>query len=191
MKLSIALYVFLLSLSLQANSISFDEFIEAHYEGGTKGFLTLFYENVNYPNEARSHCVMGVVKIRLTISETGKVEKIGFYNKLGYGIEEEIVRVIELTEGNWKDINAGNSNVDILIEWRINEEPEELGDIRIVTEVQGMTCMSTTLLEKRMRKYIKKEKYNKAREVYDFLMYRNPHSLKYINEGKTILENLN
>lgn len=64
------------------------------YPGGDKALANYFSRNIQYPQEASENGVEGVVSISFTVDENGKVASAKTTNpKLGYGIEEEALRV--------------------------------------------------------------------------------------------------
>jgi TonB family protein len=46
-----------------------------------------------YTAEAVEHGIHGVIKLNVTVHKTGKVDVTGMENRLGYGLDEEAIRV--------------------------------------------------------------------------------------------------
>lgn len=63
--------------------------------GGINEFVLYVQKNFKYPAEAMRFKISGTVYVFFIVNEEGKIEDLKFTKKLGYGIEEEIVRVIE------------------------------------------------------------------------------------------------
>lgn len=72
-------------------------------DGGNEGLLRFVAENVRYPEIARKNKVEGKVALKFVIRMDGSVTDIETFNekKLGYGLEEEAIRVVKLTSGKW------------------------------------------------------------------------------------------
>lgn len=67
----------------------------AAFPGGTKGLQNYFDKNLVYPDEATNDGVEGTVNVSFVVDENGKVSFPQIAgNKLGYGLEEEALRVI-------------------------------------------------------------------------------------------------
>jgi protein TonB len=67
---------------------------EPEFEGGVKGLYKYLSKNLRYPEPAREAGVEGTVHVRFVVDETGKVILPIAQNKVGYGFEEEALRVI-------------------------------------------------------------------------------------------------
>lgn len=61
---------------------------------GSKGFLIEIYKNVKYPPQARSARISGTVLIELTIDEQGNLINSMVNKGIGYGCDEESLRVV-------------------------------------------------------------------------------------------------
>ncbi len=65
------------------------------YPGGSKGLQKYFDKNLVYPDEATNEGVEGTVYVTFVVDEKGKLSSPQVMgNKLGYGLEEEAIRVI-------------------------------------------------------------------------------------------------
>lgn len=66
------------------------------FPGGYSGMQRYFENNLNYPEAATNEGVDGVVNVNFTVDENGKlVSPTVTGNKLGYGLEEEALRVVK------------------------------------------------------------------------------------------------
>lgn len=71
--------------------------------GGEKGLMQYIAENVEYPKEAMDSNIMGTVIVSFVVDTSGNVIDIKTLNKpLGYGLEEEAIRVMQNTSGMWE-----------------------------------------------------------------------------------------
>jgi protein TonB len=66
------------------------------YPGGPKAIGEFIRDNLRYPDEALEQKVEGVVRARVTIDVAGKVVKVDVIKGLGYGCDEEAIRVLKL-----------------------------------------------------------------------------------------------
>jgi TonB family protein len=69
---------------------------EAKQSCATSKLLKHIYTNIRYPKEARKAGIQGKAVAAFVISELGKVEKVRIVEGLGYGIDKEVIRVIEM-----------------------------------------------------------------------------------------------
>ena len=74
----------------------------ARFIGGEKAFLSHIANNLIYPTDARNAGVEGRVFIKFTVNADSSVsDLIVVGEKIGYGLEEESIRVIQSTSGLW------------------------------------------------------------------------------------------
>ncbi|MBL7935254.1 MAG: energy transducer TonB [Bacteroidia bacterium] len=79
------------------------------FEGGYEGLMRYVGQNVVYPSLAREIGIEGKVHISFVINEFGNVENINVMRGIGYGCDEEVVRVLKKMP-KWKKVgkNAGH-----------------------------------------------------------------------------------
>lgn len=71
------------------------------YPGGEGALMAFFKENIQYPENAFENKIEGNVKISFVISRDGSLRDFKVVNGLGYGCDEEAIRVAKLMP-NWK-----------------------------------------------------------------------------------------
>ena len=69
---------------------------KAEYPGGSEALKKFIKNNLRYPKEALMHRVEGSVYLKYEVNEKGKVHSISVVNGLGYGCDEEAIRIISL-----------------------------------------------------------------------------------------------
>jgi len=82
---------------------------------GTDAYETYLAQNLRYPDVARQKGIQGVVKLRFTVSEAGKLSNFKVLQSLGYGCDEEAIRLIK--EGPAWKISGDARKVQV--EWEI------------------------------------------------------------------------
>lgn len=70
----------------------------AYFKGGSKSLEAFILANLQYPQEAFDKHIEGTIHAKYDINNRGKVSKIKLYNSIGYGCDEEAIRVIKLLE---------------------------------------------------------------------------------------------
>lgn len=70
----------------------------AYYEGGATAMKKFIADNLIYPEKAKKQGVQGAVKIQFEINHKGKVHRVKVISGLGYGCDEEAIRLAELLE---------------------------------------------------------------------------------------------
>lgn len=77
---------------------------------GKKEYKEYLEENLKYPQSAAENEIEGTVVLQLIISSTGSVENIEVKRSLGYGCDEEAIRLVN--EGpSWSPAEKDGSNV--------------------------------------------------------------------------------
>ncbi|MBO9660191.1 MAG: energy transducer TonB [Chitinophagaceae bacterium] len=65
------------------------------YAGGYPNLESYIQSNIEYPQNAIDNSVEGTVQVQFAVDENGKVTNVSTVgNKLGYGLEEEAVKVV-------------------------------------------------------------------------------------------------
>ncbi|RYF12860.1 MAG: energy transducer TonB [Flavobacteriales bacterium] len=67
------------------------------YPGGLDKLYKFLSENIKYPKEAKDNKIQGKVLVSFTVLKDGALADIKVERKLGYGTDEEAVRVLKLS----------------------------------------------------------------------------------------------
>ncbi len=65
------------------------------FEGGQEAMMNYLSKNINYPPVARENGIEGRVVLQFVVGTDGKISQIEVLKKLGWGLEEEAVRVVK------------------------------------------------------------------------------------------------
>jgi len=94
------------------------DYVEAKPEGGMKAYKKYLEDNLQYPAQAIENKVEGSVTVRFEISETGVISDLRVTKGLGYGCDEEAIRLIR--EGpKWTAPKKGNDYVKGKVKVRV------------------------------------------------------------------------
>ena len=66
------------------------------YPGGHKDFESFIYKNLKYPKAALEKGIEGVVFLHYDVDDNGKVSNIIIEKGVGYGCDEEAIRLVGL-----------------------------------------------------------------------------------------------
>jgi len=69
--------------------------IPAEFPGGINKARQFIANNIQYPDEAVEEGVNGTVRVKFTIELDGSISNIQIVQKLGYGCDEEVIRVLK------------------------------------------------------------------------------------------------
>lgn len=138
------------------------------FKGGSKEFVNFINKNFSYPKQAKQNCIGGNVNVRFVIDTSGNVASTEAINSIGFGCDEEALRLINMTSGKWKpgtqNGNPINTSYSTSILFKIEEDCIPIYE---------------SYLEKGKR-LMEKENYGKAivefNKVIDILPY-NPDAL--------------
>lgn len=67
---------------------------KAVFEGGDNAFSDFFAEHFEYPEAAKIANIKGTVFAEILINEVGAIEEVKIVKGLGYGIDEEVTRIL-------------------------------------------------------------------------------------------------
>lgn len=82
------------------------------YPGGNPALFKLFGNNIKYPKQAMSRDVQGTVTVAVTVSSDGSISNIRVAKGLGYGLDEEAVRLAKMMS-NWIPAKMNGRSVKI------------------------------------------------------------------------------
>lgn len=72
-------------------------------------------KKIEYPPAAMENEIMGTVKLRFSIDNKGNVINIEVVSKkLGFGLEEEAIRILKLTSGKWTPVEHATATKYVL-----------------------------------------------------------------------------
>lgn len=69
--------------------------IPAEFPGGIGKARQFIGNNLKYPKKAYENEIEGTIQAKFTIEADGSISNIELMNKLGYGLDEEVIRVIK------------------------------------------------------------------------------------------------
>ncbi len=64
------------------------------FPGGQKALIKYLSENMEYPEEARKNGIEGKVLSQFMVNEDGTLTDVQIIGKMGYGCDEEVLRLI-------------------------------------------------------------------------------------------------
>lgn len=85
----------------------------AVFIGGTSKILETFVMNLNYPSEVKESYIAGKVLISFIIDVNGKTKNHKILNGIGYGCDEEALRVVKNYLTEWAPAKLKDQNVEI------------------------------------------------------------------------------
>jgi len=88
------------------------------YPGGNAALRKFMDENIRYPDEALEKHIEGTVHVSYTVSNEGKIEDIIITKGIGYGCDEEAIRLILLLK--YEPANNRGMKVRSSMRTRIN-----------------------------------------------------------------------
>ena len=106
------------------------------YPGGMESFYKFLGQNIKYPAIAAENSIQGNVFVSFTVEKDGTLSDIKIDRKLGYGTDEEAVRVLKLSR-RWNPGMIGDRPVrvkyNIPIKFALNHVPKEQKTQKAVT----------------------------------------------------------
>ncbi|MEI9807272.1 MAG: energy transducer TonB [Bacteroidota bacterium] len=86
------------------------------YKGGQNALENYINNNIEYPQDAIDNSIEGTVSVQFVVDEEGKISNVKTIgNKVGYGLEEEAVKVVS----NMPKWTAGQVKGKNVKTWRI------------------------------------------------------------------------
>lgn len=82
------------------------------YEGGNEAMYAFINKNLKYPEEAKKNNISGAVLVSFTVLSTGELIDVKVQQGIGYGCDEEAVRIVKLMP-KWKPGKHLNTPIDM------------------------------------------------------------------------------
>ena len=102
---------------------------QPEFKGGMEGLITYLQENLKYPERAQKANVNGRVFVSFIVSKTGEVSDVKILKGIGFGADEEAVRVVQ-NMPRWEPAMQSGKVVNVRFNLPINFalEPGALED---------------------------------------------------------------
>jgi hypothetical protein len=97
----------------------------AEPEGGRKAYDAYLESNVKYPEEALKNKIKGKAGIEFTVGTDGSLSDFRVFKKLGYGCEDEIIRLVK-GGPKWKPTTEDNKPVESTVRVRLRFDPAKM-----------------------------------------------------------------
>lgn len=94
------------------------EYREAQPVEGDKAYKTYIELSMTYPQAARENNVKGTVRLQISISKTGDITDVEVKSGLGFGCDEEAVRLVEQGP-KWQPAIRNDQPIDSKVTYRI------------------------------------------------------------------------
>lgn len=97
------------------NTIYTDVDVEGEYEGGEDKLLEFANTFYKMPRAAQELGISGIILIQFVVEKDGSISDVKAAapkdRQLGYGLEEEAIKVVKLTSGKWKPASKAGKPV--------------------------------------------------------------------------------
>jgi TonB family protein len=88
--------------------------VQPEFKGGKSELIKFLRSNVKYPKAAELNGKQGTVMVEMLMEKDGSFSFVKTVNKpFGFGLEEEAIRVMKLSEGKWKVAKINDQPVRI------------------------------------------------------------------------------
>ncbi|MCF0071681.1 energy transducer TonB [Dyadobacter sp. CY261] len=98
--------------------------IQPEFKGGIKEFYKFLASNIRYPPTAAKNGVTGRVMLSFVVCEDGSMCDYKVENRVGYGLDEEALRVVKLMNGKWEPGELRGEKVKVKYNVPINFQME-------------------------------------------------------------------
>lgn len=72
------------------------------FKGGSPGLRNFINENLIYPHYSKHNCIQGTIEVSFRLGSTGTVREARVSRGFGIDLDDEALRLIRLTSGNWR-----------------------------------------------------------------------------------------
>lgn len=172
-------------------SFAQEKLIDIRYKGKELGFRKFLGKNLNYPVIPLGDRIIGYSISEITITPKGKICSISIINPLDSLIDEDIKRVLKMTENRWLESDSILINqtfyVQIAYLVSVAEETPEVNNpvkdkynfiepvvVTVLILDKEYLPLSDETVGRKSAEELKKNEYGKALKYIDELIRRNP-----------------
>jgi TonB family protein len=76
-------------------------FAQPVFKGGEQALAAFLKHHIVYPEFSSKYCIDGVVRVSFRVDKAGTVSNVKAYDGLGIDLDDEAVRVVKMTTGQW------------------------------------------------------------------------------------------
>lgn len=167
------------------------DLLDYRFRGGFYSFERVFLQTVKYTDVARQNCVIGIMVVTFQVSCEGTVRDVRIKNPLNYGINEQIVKFMKATKGQWNNChNNKYTKFAIPIQFTMVGTKTDSLDavISLVGKNPGYVCNSDDYYLRKAKEALAKNKGKRARSYIEILIRRNPFNNDYFDMMKQSLD---
>ncbi len=165
--------------------------LDYRFRGGFYSFERVFLQTVKYTDVARKNCVIGIMVVTFQVTCEGSVRNVRIKNPLNFGLNQQIVKFMEATKGQW-NICHNNKYTKFAIPIQFTMEGTKTDSldavISLVGKNPGYVCSSDDYYLKKAKEALAKKKGKRARPYIETLIRRNPFNSDYFAMMKQSLE---
>jgi len=82
------------------------------FPGGRDSLSAFIHKNTQYPAKARKENISGIIQVDFLVTKEGKITKAHVLKSLGYGCDEEALRVVSLMPA-WRPAMLGRDAIEM------------------------------------------------------------------------------
>jgi hypothetical protein len=180
-----------LSAVATARNKQLHDLLDYRFRGGFYTFEKLFLQTVKYTDMARQNCVIGITIVSFRVDCDGTLRDVKIKNPLHYGLDEQIQKFMQLTNGHWNKCHDDKyTRFSLPIQFTMKGTQTDSIDPVIVLEGKnpGYVCSSDAYFLEKAKEALAKKKGKKAQLYIETLIKRNPFNDEYYNLMKQALE---
>lgn len=171
----------ILSITCSSAQTIFDNGLNNGFRGGEAPFFEFVGKKLHYPAEARTQGVMGLSVFAFKVNCENQPYDFKFKTKLGFGIEEEVEKVVNATSGSWRSCTDRDSVawINCKIAFTLNDLYKSKDAFLVLTAHGEFPGVSDDTLISDLEKAIKKDNVEKAMAALTKLVMRFPYNQEY------------
>ena len=101
---------------------AFKAYAQPQFKGGSNELSRFLSANLIYPEYSKQNCISGTIQVSFNIDGSGRLNHVKVYKGLGVDLDDEAIRVVKLTSGQWVVPAGHNVNENIILP--VNFKPE-------------------------------------------------------------------
>lgn len=95
---------------------------QPQYKDGDRELSSFLSRNLIYPEYSKQNCISGTIQVSFNINQQGQLSNVKVYKGLGIDLDDEALRVVKLTSGNWTVPPGFSTTENVVLPVKFNPE---------------------------------------------------------------------
>lgn len=152
-----------LSVIISLSIIAVTAHAQAVFRGGDAALNTFLQKHIVYPEFSSKNCIGGTVLVGFKVHRDGSLKDIAVQSGMGIDLDDEAIRVVKMTRGQWSIAKPGVEVAQMVLPIRFSPDNSRCSGFSSITRQQAIQAYQNRQeLENAVTNYYKNKYTGKA-----------------------------